>query len=355
MVNVSRNIFFKRDKTKNMKRVTIKDVAIKAGVSAAAVSRVFTNSAGSSSEMRKKVLTAAHTLGYRPSMLAKGLVGERTNLITLVSGRMSDPFDTIFLDRFSAALAGSNMRLLLATAANESSSNCDNNGFLHALDYQSDAVVVSAGTMSLAHSEACVKNGLPVILMGRVVEQKGVDCVVADNREGGRMAAELLTKTGCQNLIHLGRGGATYSDRERMEAFLKYAAQAGVEVASAAIRSTEDHQEVYRAAISLLSGKVKPDGIFCSSDTIAFAVIEAARSLGLSIPEELSIVGFNDIPQAGWRSFDLTTIDLSIDQCIATAMELLSRRLEQPGIEGKIVRIPVQPVLRGTTRNKNKG
>ncbi|MCG8643099.1 MAG: LacI family transcriptional regulator, partial [Desulfobacterales bacterium] len=164
-----------------MKRVTIKDVALEAGVSLAAVSRVLTKTAGSSARMREKVQKAAKDLGYRPSMLAKGLVGQRTNLITLVSGRMADPFDALFLDRLSERLAQLKMRLLLASSALQGPNE---SGFFQALDYQSDAVIVSAGTMPLDHSSACVRNGLPVLLMGRIVEQPGVDCALADNGNG---------------------------------------------------------------------------------------------------------------------------------------------------------------------------
>ena len=91
-----------------MDRVTIKDVAREAGVSPSAVSRVFTEGASASNRTRERVLEAAERLGYRPSLLARGLVSSRTNLVTLVMGGMSDPFDALFLDQFARTLAEHN-------------------------------------------------------------------------------------------------------------------------------------------------------------------------------------------------------------------------------------------------------
>lgn len=128
-----------------MNRVTIKDVAREAGVSPSAVSRVFTKRASSSRKTQEKVYAAANSLGYRPSMLARGLVGDRSNLVTFVAGCMVDPFDAIFLDRFSKTLAERGIRLLLASAT---PSKLNDSGLTQALDYQSEAVIVSIGTMS---------------------------------------------------------------------------------------------------------------------------------------------------------------------------------------------------------------
>jgi len=334
-----------------MKRVTIKDVAREAGVSAAAVSRVFTKRASTSSKTQEKVVAAANRLGYRPSMVARGLVGDRTNLVTLVSGRMVDPFDALFLDLLSETLADRGIRLLLASTG---TSKAGDSGLLQALDYLSDAVIVSSGTMSLDHSEACVRAGLPIILVGRVVELAGVDCVVADNGDGSRQAAELLLRTGCRRLAYLGRGGTTFSDKERFDGF---SAAASGDGESCTLHSVggPDEKSIFEAAMAMQSAPTRPDGVFCGSDSIAFGVIEAARALGLDVPGDLSVVGFNNIPQADWRSFRLTTIDYSIPHTINTVMDLLDRRLAEPDRASEVRRIPTRLVPRATTRELPPG
>jgi DNA-binding LacI/PurR family transcriptional regulator len=92
------------------------------------------------------------------------------------------------------------------------------------------------------------------------------------------------------------------------------------------------------------------NGVFCGSDSIAFGVIEAARALGLSIPDHLSVVGFNNVPPADWRSFRLTTIEYPIGRTIETIVDLLDKRLADPGRPSEVRRIPTQLIVRATTR-----
>lgn len=334
-----------------MRRVTIKDVARAAGVSASAVSRVFTEGASASVRTREKVMAAADQLGYRPSLLARGLVRNRTNLVTLVMGRMTDPFDARFMDCLAEALARRGARLMLSPAAVGAAAGDDPDGagILQALDYQSDAVVVSAGTMSLAHSERCVRAGLPVILAGRVLQTPGVDCVLADNRDGGRQAGELLLRTGCTRLAFLGQGGATFADRERLEGFAAAAAAAGREIADRAVDGRGD-AEALSAATELLSRSPRPDGIFCSNDSIAMAALEAADALGLAVPGSVAIVGFNNVPSAARPSFGLTTLDYPVERVVDQILELLDLRLQDPQRPSEVRRIPTRLVVRGSTR-----
>jgi DNA-binding LacI/PurR family transcriptional regulator len=327
-----------------MRRITIKDVARVAGVSASAVSRVLTDGGSASADTRSKVLAAAERLGYRPSLLARGLAGNRTRLVTLVAGEMTNPFDALFLEQFAGALAVRGMRLLLISAGGAELSD---DAWLEALDYQSDAVVAAAGTMTAKHSELCVRAGLPVILSGRVLDARGVDCVLADSIRGGRLAAELLLRTGCQRLAYLGVDRATFADRERAGAFADAAKAACLQVHKPAGPREGD---AFAAATEMLSTESRPDGVFCSNDSIAIAAIEAARALHLRIPEDVSIIGFNDVAMAGWRSFQLTTIAYPVDQLVGAIVALLESRLADLTRPDVVRRIPTQLVPRATTR-----
>jgi DNA-binding LacI/PurR family transcriptional regulator len=327
-----------------MRRITIKDVAKAAGVSASAVSRVLTAGGSASADTRTKVLAATERLGYRPSLLARGLAGNRTQLVTLVAGEITNPFDALFLERFAGALAVRGMRLLLIPAG---SADLSDDALLEALDYRSDAVVAAAGTMTPEHSELCVRAGLPVILSGRILEARGVDCVLADSVRGGRLAAELLLRTGCRRLAYLGLERPTFADRERAEGFAGAAEAVPFELHKA---NGAGEADAFAAAMEMLSADTPPDGIFCSNDSLAIAAVEAAHALHLKIPEQVSIVGFNDIDMAGWRSFQLTTIAYSVDQLVAAIMELLESRLADPARPDTTQRIPVRLVPRATTR-----
>ena len=328
-----------------MERITIKDVARAAGVSPSAVSRVFTDGASASAETRAKVLAAADRLGYRPSLLARGLVGTRTRLVTLVAGELANPFDALFLDRLASALAVQDMRLLLVSAVG----GRPEDALLQALDYRSDAVIVAAGTMTPAHSELCVRAGLPVILSGRVMEARGVDCVLADNVAGGARAAELLLRTGCRRLAFLGLGAATYADRERGDGFAEAVRRGGADASFHRI-DAGGYEETFAAAAQMLGASEPPDGVFCSNDSIAIATVEAARALHLRVPEEVSIVGFNDVAMAAWRSFSLTTLAYPVAHLVDAVVSLLDSRLAEPLRANVVRRIPVRLVPRATTR-----
>jgi DNA-binding LacI/PurR family transcriptional regulator len=327
-----------------MRRITIKDVAKAAGVSPSAVSRVLTAGGSASADTRTKVLAATERLGYRPSLLARGLTGNRTQLVTLVAGEMTNPFDALFLEQFANALAARGMRLLLIPAGGGEQSG---EALLEALDYRSDAVIAAAGTMTSEHSELCVRAGLPVVLSGRVLEARGVDCVLADNLGGARLAAELLLRSGCRRLAYLGLDRSTFADRERSDGFADAAKAVPVSVHRAAGSS---EAEAFAAATEMLSADPRPDGIFCSNDSLAIAAIEAARTLHLKIPDDVAIVGFNDIAMAGWPSFQLTTIAYSVSQLVAAIVVLLESRLADPSRPDIVQRIPVRLIPRATTR-----
>ena len=327
-----------------MKRSTIKDVAREAGVSVSAVSRVCSKDASASPEMRAKVRAAAEILGYRPSQLAAGLVQGSTNLLTFVTGPSYGTFDLLFLEALTAAVSRSGFRLMLAAGDDGG----EMGGLLQALDYQSDAVIISAGTLSRAQSEMCLRAGLPVILVGRESDDLGIHCVLPDNTDGGRQAGDLLVRTGCRRIAYLGRGGATFADVELREGVRSAVEAAGLELTTGATagRQSEDH---FRAALSLLTRTDRPDGVFCGSDSIAIGVVEAARALSLDVPRDVSVIGFNNGPDAVLRSFKLSSVDYPIDMLVEAIMGILASQTGPERSRGTI-RIPTRIIPRATTR-----
>jgi DNA-binding LacI/PurR family transcriptional regulator len=328
-----------------MKRATIKDVAKAAGVSVSVVSRTFSD--GSVAEgTRERVREAARALGYRPSHVARGLVSARTNTVTLVTGHMTDPFDALFLELLAEALAERGIRLVVAPASKQTG---EAGGVWQALDDRSDAVVIAAGTMPLAISGECLRAGLPVILAGRFLDAPGVEGVAAENADGGRQAAGIFLRTGCRRPAFYGLARPTFSDRERGEGFREAMSAEGLEPRMMRA-ATPDDPDTYEAALALLSERPAPDAVFCATDRLAFGVIEAARALGLRVPEDVSIVGFNNIPAAARRSYRLSTVDYPVPRVVAEVVAILDRRLAEPAAPLLFRRIPVQLVVRETTR-----
>lgn len=324
-----------------MKRVTIKDVAAEAGVSFSAVSRAFQNEGKTSEATQKLVFEVAERLGYRPSPLARGLVRERSKLVTLVTGPTQSMFDALFFDGLAQALAHSGRHLMVASVHSEDEVE---SGLLQAMDYNSEAVIVSAGTMSLALSGRCAAAGVPVILSGRVLDAPGVDCVLAENVEGGNHAGSLLARVAPGPLAFFGQGGRTFADRERLEGFNDAIGAAEITVVDAGAGDN-----VRDAAMSLLGSKNRPRGVFCSNDGLAIELLQAALLLGLRVPEDLCLVGFDNIPMAAWPAFGLTTIDYPIASLIDAIMASIERDRTAAETAGRIERVQTRLIVRRTT------
>ncbi len=328
-----------------MNPATIKDVARRAGVSISAVSRALSGGSVSASK-KADILRVAKELGYRPSTAARSLVRRQSHAVTLVTGRMHDTFDSHFLDCLAEALADTGRRLIVAPASKQDATS---GGVYQAIDDRSDAVIISAGTTSLEASRACVRAGLRVILVGRELKEQGVDSVVAANADGGRQAAELFDRTGCRKPVYFGLSSESFSDRERFEGFRDYLSGCRIQTRAFRVRR-QDEEAIYEEASRLLVAPDRPDAVFCGTDRLAFGVIEAARALRLSVPGNVSIIGFNNVRAAARRTFQLTTLDYPVDLIVSEIMETLKTRVAEPGRPPIRKRIPVSLIVRGTTR-----
>src|SRR5213594_456298 len=206
--------------------VTAADVARRAGVSRSAVSRAFTPGASVSTKARERILRAADHLGYRVNRLAQSLINARSNLIGLVGTDLQQPFHAEFLATLSATLLADGFQCMLLNAAN---AERDMGGLIaRVLEYRVSAIVVMTGTPPSRIVEECLNNGVPVILVNKLLPGLAVDTVVADHAAGGRLAAEHLLAAGCRRLAVVSSAARTASLMGRINAFRTQAAEAGV-------------------------------------------------------------------------------------------------------------------------------
>src|SRR5438552_7644763 len=208
--------------------VTAADVAKRAGVSRSAVSRTFTPGASVSNEVRERILRAADHLGYRVNRLAQSLINARSNVIGLVGTDLHQPFHAELLATLSAALLANGFQCMLLNAAN---AGRDMGALItRVLEYRVGAIVVMTGTPPSRIVEECLTNGVPVILVNKLLPGLAVDTVVADHAAGGRAAAEYLLAAGCRRLAVVSSRARTASLVGRLDAFRIGAATAGVPV-----------------------------------------------------------------------------------------------------------------------------
>lgn len=329
------------------RRVTAQEVARLAGVSQSAVSRCFTDGASVSPQMRARVLEAAERLSYRPNAIARSLTTARTDLIGVIMGDLDGPFQPYLFEHLTRGLATLGKQPLLIRG-----DPADGLGgaSMAALDYQVDAAVVTAGSVSPETIRSVMNLGVPLLLYGRAVESDGVDSVCCDNALGARLAADALVAAGHRRIAYLGGRPTAFSEQERGVAFRQRLAEHGV--APVAVGSGDyTYESGYRAALRLLAAEPRPDALFCGNDAMAFGAMDAARTnLGLTVPDDVSIVGFDDVPMAAWPSFDLATIRNPVDRIVATLLGMLERRLADPDTPPEVHRAAPVLIKRGSAR-----
>jgi len=327
--------------------VTAADVAKRAGVSRSAVSRTFTPGASVSNEVRERIVRAADHLGYRVNRLAQSLINARSNVIGLVGTDLHQPFHAELLATLSAALLANGFQCMLLNAAN---AGRDMGALItRVLEYRVGAIVVMTGTPPSRIVEECLTHGVPVILVNKLLPGLAVDTVVADHAAGGRLAAEHLLAAGCRRLAVVSSAARTASLMGRLNAFRTRVADAGLRV-----RVWQDGPTDYRAgseAARAILVEEPFDGVFCVTDLLALGFLDAARSeFDRRVPEDLSVIGFDDIPQAGWSAYQLTTFCQPVHDLADEVMKAIRHRAEAPVTSRTLSTIPVRLVARATVR-----
>jgi len=301
--------------------VTAKDVARQIGVSQSAVSRAFTKDASISAKMRARVLRAADRLGYKPNAMARTLITRRSGIVGIVMGDMTNPFYPEVLELLSKRLRQGDLQTLLFNVPQGREVD-DELPLL--LQYQVDAVIITSATISSRMARICAARGISVVLFNRYVPGSDVHGVSCDNYEGGRLVARYLVDRGHKRLVYVAgkRDTSTTMDRER--GFSDQLAEYGLSLWGREEAVEYSHAEGRVAALRLLKGRELPDAIFFANDIMAIGGLDAIRSeLKLRVPEDLSVIGFDDIEMSGWPSHSLTTVRQPVAEMIEKAVTLL--------------------------------
>jgi len=303
-----------------MAKITAKDVARYAGVSQSAVSRVFTPGASVSPMMEKRVREAALELGYRPNILARSLITGSSRTIGVVVSYLNNQFYPELLELLSRELRTRGYHPLMFIASNQDDIE---EVTAEILDYQVDGVVLASVSMSSGLADRCQASGIPVVLLNRTVENNVFHSVTTDNRSGGALIADHLIDNGYKRIAFLAGWEQASTQRERERGFLEAMQEKGVALHCRGIGNF-DFDMTKEAVRQMLQSEERPDAIFFANDHMAFAgvgVIE--REFGLRIPEEIAVVGFDDVPLAAWPTFELTTVRQPAEAMVLETLRLL--------------------------------
>jgi DNA-binding LacI/PurR family transcriptional regulator len=303
----------------NLERnITAFDVARHLGVSQSTVSRVFTAGASVSENTRKRVLAAAKELGYRPNALARSLITRKTNIIGLVMGDSKNPFYPAVLSKFSGELRKKGFHVLLVNAQSD---NIQSEEVSQFLEYNVEGVVVTDALLSSSIVAHFMDNHIPVVLFNRHNQNPSCHMVCCDNIHGGFQIGEYLIHTGHRRLAFIAGSPNTSTSQERETGFREALVEHGYNLITDC--GNFSYEGGTEAALRLLKSVDPPDAIFCANDIMALGAIDAAKQMGIRIPEDVSIIGFDDINLASWAAYSLTTWQQPVDEMITCTIDLL--------------------------------
>lgn len=327
-------------------KVTSLQVAELAGVSQSAVSRVFTPGSSVSKKTAEKVRAAAEKLGYRPNILARSLKSGKSRIIGLVVAYLDNYLYPVVVEQISAELQKVGYHVLVFLGQNTAR---DTDRVVNDLmDYQVDGIILASVSLSSELAERCLSIGVPVVLFNRAQDGGSLSSVTTDNFAGGRALADFLCSLGHDRIAHIAGVDGAMTARDREAGFRAGLAAAGKEVFARAVGNFR-YPDAQAAARELFATSRRPDAVFVANDHMAFAVMDVLRfELGLRIPEDVSVVGFDDTPPAAWPAYGLTTYRQNVERMVAETVAILTE--PAPDAAPRRVVLDGSLVIRTSTR-----
>lgn len=328
------------------RRATSYDVAKLAGVSQSAVSRVFSPNGSASKKTREKVHKAAQELGFAPNPIAKSLSLGRSQLAGLVVTQYAQQNYPVALKSAVDFMAETGDSLLIRIV---DPSDAGDKAVANLLEKRVDFLLCAA-SLSVDSAAACHEAGVPLVMVNRTLDFPSVDSVSSPNAGTMRPIVRRLSDTGARRLIFLGGGVNNSVSHERWRGcrqacrdlqlpdpmFLECDARYGV--AFSKIRDVFD-------------GRADVDAIVSANDAMALGAMDALRfELDLKIPDDIQVVGHDDIEAARYRAYNLTTVRQDMNAMLLAAIDLAVSRLADLNRKGKEVTVPSQVIERNTTR-----
>lgn len=328
------------------KRVTSRDVARLANVSQSAVSRAFRLGASVSPDLRARVLEAARGIGYRPNALARAMISKKSGLIAVLLAYLDNHLYPLMLEHLSRRLQQHGFRVLLFITDEGDPDQV----VQQMLQYQVEGIVMASTALSSNLARECVKTGTPVVLFNRTAPASPASSVTSDNVEGARLAARFLAQGGHRRIAFVAGNSDSSTGRDRERGFLLGLAELGVEPFARAVGNYRFAQAA-EAARQLFAGPERPDAVFVANDHMAFSVMDVLRGeLGLRIPQDVSVIGYDGVPEAGWHGYRLTTVEQPCAPMVDAAVAILMEQIDSQAPIKRAEIFPPRLIVRGSAR-----
>ena len=328
--------------------VTIKDIAKELGISASTVSRALSDSPLVNADTKRSILQAAERLGYQRNELARALVKGSSGAVGLLVPDITNPFFSDIARGVGEVADRIDVGVIL----------CNTDGRIdRELSYvrlmrrkRVDGLLLCSTTIDAPYLQELDRASIPFILVSRLSCQRDVPFVITDDRVGAKLAVEHLVDLGHRNIGFIGGPENVQASRDRMEAYLNVLRNNGLDIRPDWKCYAGFTQAAGReAAQRMLSLSHRPTAIFAANDVMALGVLEVAEGLGLQVPSDLSLVGYDDISYASLPRIQLTTIAQPAIEMGQIAANWLFDVLDRPGIPGLQRTLPPRLVVRSTT------
>lgn len=323
---------------------TIKTIAKAAGVSPAAVSKALNGYPDIGEETRERILRISAELGYTPNAIARSLVKKTSNIVGLLIPDISTPIYAEIFKGLDAEAKRRGFNVFLCDTNRRKEFEISNVKTL--MENRARGIIVAPVDGEVDHILELTGKRIPLMFIGGKINNTMDNYVANDNRLGSILAVDYLADLGHRDVLMLCDNYRTKTKKDRVEGFQ---AQAGVRglrprVSIAAADAPEGMDYGYEAGLAALAGADRPSAIFASSDMVALGVMKAAASLGLSIPGDLSLVGYDDIQFASLPTVNLTTVAQPKFEIGVLAVELLCEAMKEGGMAVQHRRV-VKPSL----------
>lgn len=336
------------------KNVSGHDIARLAGVSQSTVSRVINDHPRIAPETRERVRKAMNELGYTPNAAARTLITGRSHLIGLVVSNIANPFYPSLIEATVSAAETAGFNVILGNARESASRQLDVLRLL--AEHQVDGAILTSSLAAIAPELArFVRTGPPLVLVNRTLDEPKLDAVLIDNDRGGYIATEHLIALGHTRIAYVGGRPDASTNSQRLVGFRRAMQEAGLEVPEPYVQDGDFTRMSGSIIVMRLLGlPTPPTALVCADDLIALGCMEGLHAAGLDVPDDMALVGFDDIPSASLHGVGLTTVRQPTAEMGARAVRLLVDRLEGHGSDAPVIDVlPAELIIRrscGTRR-----